>query len=360
ISNGNQLLINNGSAGYVYDTVAKTFARITDAGYPGGTGAVFIDGYIIQIEPARRSAFHSAVADAASYNTLDRFTSEVSPDLLVGLAVVNNELVLFSQTTTEFFEDTGATSQPFRTKRITMTRGCAGQFTIANMDNTIYWLGNDGVFYVLNGYAPLRISTRPIEQAIKNLDWSQCFSFVWEDGGHKVCYWTFPDGQTWGYDVSSRLWHRRQSYGLNRWRVNSMTYWNNQWIAGDFQTARLWAVDWDYPMEGSTPFISERTTGVLSDNQNLVLVPRLEVVMETGQDAVSGVDASLRMQYSDDGGYNWSNWNEASIGQVGQYRQRVVFTRLGKTRQRVFRVTCSSARKRDILGASVVVQGTIG
>lgn len=71
-------------------------------------------------------------------------------------------------------------------------------------------------------------------------------------------------------------------------------------------------------------------------------------------------DNSIRMQYSDDGGYTWSNWDEKSIGDVGEYLTRIVFTRLGKTRQRVFRVQCSSAQKRDILGASVVVQGTIG
>lgn len=290
ISNGVQVLVNNGSSGYVYDSVAGTFTRITDAGYPGGTGAVFIDGYIIQIEPARRYAFNSAAADATSYNTLDQFTSEVSPDLLVGLAVVNNELVLFSQTTTEFFEDTGATSEPFRTKRITMTRGCGGQFTIVNLDNTLYWLGNDGIFYMLNGYQPMRISTFPIEQAIANLDWSQAFAFTYESKGHKIVYWTFPDGHTWGYDVASRLWHRRESYGLNRWRVNAMVNWNGEWLAGDFQNGVTWTVDWDYMLEGLNPYICQRTTGVLSDNQNLVLVPRLEVVMETGQPQTIPID----------------------------------------------------------------------
>lgn len=290
ISNGNQILVNTGSAGYVYDTVAKTFTRITDAGYPGGTAAVFMDGYIIQIEPARRYAFNSDVADATNYNTLNRFTSEVSPDLLVGLAVVNNDLVLFSQTTTEFFEDTGNTSQPFRTKRITMTRGCGGQFTIVNLDNTLYWLGNDGIFYVLNGYQPLRISTFPIEQAISDLDWSQAFAFTYESKGHKVVYWTFPDGHTWGYDVASRLWHRRESYGFNRWRLNALVNWNGEWIGGDFQNGVTWTVDWDYMLEGLTPFISQRTTGVLSDNQNFVLVPRLELVMETGQPKTVGID----------------------------------------------------------------------
>src|SRR6185312_1196186 len=164
---GNELVVVNGSSGYVYNTNTKDFAQITDPGYPGAINAVFLGGYIVQIEPARRFAFNSAVADALNYNTLDRFTSEVSPDLLVSMAVNNNELILFSQRTTEFFEVTGNTPQPFRTKGISMSRGFGGRYTVANMDNTIYWLGDDGIFYRLAGYSPQRISTRPIEQAIK-------------------------------------------------------------------------------------------------------------------------------------------------------------------------------------------------
>src|SRR5690606_10026249 len=102
------------------------------------------------------------------------------------------------------------------------------------------WLGNDGKFYMLAGYTPQRISTRPIEQAIRGLNWSQAFAFVWEDSGHSVCYWTFPDGRTWGFDASSGKWHRRASYGMDRWRVNNTAFWRQQWIAGDFQTGRLW------------------------------------------------------------------------------------------------------------------------
>lgn len=284
ITGGNELLIVNGSSGYVYNTVNNTLIRITDAGYPGAISARFIDGYLIQIEPARRFAFNSDLASATAYNTLDRFTSEVSPDLLVALAVSNNELILFSERTSEFFGNTGATQQPFRSKRITMDRGCAGRYTVATIDNTVAWLGYDGVFYKLDGYTPRRISTRPIEQSILGLNWAQAFAFVWEQAGHSVVYWTFPDGLTWGYDVSTGLWHRRGSYGLNRWRVSTMTFWNRKWIAGDFQTGRLWIVDPNYFLEGDQEFISECTTGVFHDNQNRVLMPRLEILLDVGQE----------------------------------------------------------------------------
>jgi len=359
ISQGNQLIIINGSSGYVYNTNTKDFARITDAGYPGAINVVFLGGYLVQIEPARRFAFNSAPADALSYNTLDRFTSEVSPDLLMSMAVTNNELILFSQRSTEFFEVTANAQQPLRTKGISMSRGCGGRYTVANMDNTVYWLGDDGSFYRLAGYSPQRVSTRPIEQAIKDLNWDQAYAFTWENGGHKVCYWTFPDGLTWGYDVSADEWHRRESYGLDLWRANTMAYWNNQWIAGDLQHGTLWFVDWDYVMEGDAKFISQRTTGVLSMNQNRIIVSRVEAIMAVGQ-LSDDDDHYVRLQYSDDGGYNWSNWAQEDIGATGEYGKRMVFTRQGSTRNRVYRITCSSPRRRDLLGGAVVLQGTVG
>jgi hypothetical protein len=71
-------------------------------------------------------------------------------------------------------------------------------------------------------------------------------------------------------------------------------------------------------------------------------------------------DSSVRLQYSDDGGENWSNWEQESIGEVGEYGTRPVFTRLGSTYQRVWRIHCSSPRRRDLLGGVINVQSTEG
>lgn len=283
LATGNQLVTVNDTSGYCFNTQTQVFERITDEGFPGAIKVIFMDGYIIGIEPRRRFAFNSEVADALAYNTLDRFTSEYLPDLLVSLESVQNQLVLFSEGSMEFFENTGATEQPFRSKRISQKRGCAGTFTTAVIDQTVYWLGDDGIFYRLEGYAPKRISTRPIEQAIRGLDWKNAFAETWTDAGHLVVYWTFPDGLTWGYDISSGQWHRRQSYGFNRWRPNTLTYINSEWVAGDFQNGRLWKLDWDYVLEGDDEIISERVTQTLADNQNRMLVSRLELIVDAGQ-----------------------------------------------------------------------------
>lgn len=69
---------------------------------------------------------------------------------------------------------------------------------------------------------------------------------------------------------------------------------------------------------------------------------------------------TVRMQYTDDGQPNFGNWQAESLGEVGAYGQRVVFTRLGTFRQRVLRIRVTSPRKRDFLGASVALEPTNG
>jgi hypothetical protein len=69
-------------------------------------------------------------------------------------------------------------------------------------------------------------------------------------------------------------------------------------------------------------------------------------------------DHHVRLSYADDGQPLWSEWQTESIGDVGQYGLRVEFTRLGSFRNRVIRITCSSPRRRDVLGAVVILQPT--
>lgn len=64
------------------------------------------------------------------------------------------------------------------------------------------------------------------------------------------------------------------------------------------------------------------------------------------------------IDYSKDGGRNWCNGKQRSIGKVGQYEQRIRLMRLGRGRTWVFRIRVSSPRKRDLLGAVVNVERT--
>lgn len=283
---GYQLLVENGQGGggYVYDTNTSTLTKIADEGYPGSISSDYLDQYILGVEPQGRFWFHSNLADATDYNTLDRYEAESAPDKIVGLAANASEVVVFGERTTEFFFNSGAATGTFQNRRSSITKGCASRHTIQKLDNSVFWLGNDGVVYRLeNGYAARPVSTRPLEKAISGYNWPEAVAYVWEDRGHKVYYLTFPDGQTFGYDVITGLWHRRESFGLNRWRLSHIISWGRDWFGGDFQSGRIWQLDWDYIMEGQDPLVRRRVSPVAADNQSAMTNPMAELVFDVGR-----------------------------------------------------------------------------
>jgi hypothetical protein len=284
ITGGNQVAIANGVGGYVYNTVTGQLEQITDDGFPGSISFDYVDSYITGIEPGRRFAFTSDLADATSYNTLDQYEAEGSPDKLVGQMVTHREWWLFGERTIEPYQNTGEATGTFqRSSGMVMEVGAASTFAISRLDNSVFWLGNDDVVYKANGYTPLRISTHPIEQAISRCTSATAFSFTFEDRGHKIFYLTFQDGQTWGYDVATQEWHRRQSKNLKRWRINDLVSWNGGWYGGDFSNGRIYKLDWDVQTEAGVEMERMRVTGVLANAQNPVMVNAFELVFDTGQ-----------------------------------------------------------------------------
>lgn len=282
ITNGSQIVIANGTAGYVYNTATGGFAQVTDEGFPGAKSVDYIDSYIVGVEPGGRYWFNSALADATSYNTLDRYEAEAAPDKIIGLIVSHGEVVVFGERTMEFFYDSGANTTTFQRRSGTQTEvGAASQHAIVKLDNTVYWLGNDGSIYRLDGYTPRRISFQPIEQQIARTDLSKCFAMVYQDRGHKIVYFTFQDGLTWGYDVATGEWHRRKSYGLDRWRINTLTQWNGTWYAGDYTNGSLCSMQWGVNHENGMPLVAERVASVMHANMNRFRLNAVELSIDS-------------------------------------------------------------------------------
>ncbi len=287
---GHELLVVNGSGGYVYNTATDTFTVVTDSGYPGAGIADFLDGYLMQVEPFGRFLFHSDLADALEYNTLDRFEAETQPDRVIGMIVNHQEVWAFGDRTIDVFGNAGTAQGTFQNKGVSISRGCIAKWSPAIIDNGVAWLGDDRVVYHARGYDPVRISTRAIEVALSECslaDIRNAFSFVWADRGHSVFYLTVPNGQTFGYDFSTGLWHRRASWHperdiSGRWCLADLVRHNGRWVGGDFRDGRLYQLDWDYMLEGCEPLIRERVSPVAHVDGRRFSVDSVELLYDTG------------------------------------------------------------------------------
>src|SRR5207253_855634 len=123
-------------------------------------------------------------------------------------------------------------------------------------------------------------------------------------------------------------------------------------IVGDFKTGDLYALDLDYFYDGGDPMPSIRAAAhIAGPDYQWIVHNRLQIEMEVGWGNTSdpGSDPIALLDWSNNGGHTWGNQHPASIGKQGEYAARVRWNRLGRARDRIYRLTITDPVKRVIL-----------
>lgn len=357
--NGAQLMIVDGANGYIYAAAANTLTPITSPGFSGADTVAFIDGYFAVNGPGTGSFKVSSVYDGTVWDALDAATAEGDPDGLV--AVVNNhrELWLFGETTAEVWYSSGAGNPPFaRMNGPFIETGLAARWSVARADNSLFWLARNkygrGFVVRADGYTPRIVSTRAIEYQISTYpEINDAFAYAYSEEGHTFYVITFPSGNaTWAYDASTNLWHERQSFGVGRHRADSYAYFNGAHMVGDFQNGNVYRLKMNVYTDNGEPIQRIRAATHVSNDMKNLFIRKLQLDLESGA-AGNGADPQMMLQWSDDGGHTWGSERWASMGKTGEFRRRAIWKGLGRTRDRVFRITITDPVKVIIIGASM-------
>jgi hypothetical protein len=206
--------------------------------------------------------------------------------------------------------------------------------------------------YALNGYQPERISTHAIEQALETAVDREFIGLSWVEGGHSFYAVTCADF-TFVYDISTGLWHNRQSYQQPNWNVTHVDLMPDGWLACYGEKAGLLSsstfTEWGEVLRSSA--VSPPITG---DN-NVLFHGMLELVFETGVGLLGSEAPRVMMRFSDDGGRTWSSERWRSLGQIGEYKSRVRYTRNGAARDRVYEYAISDPVRRTLVFAAAQV-----
>ena len=350
--NGIQLVVVNGTKGWVYNRNTAVFAQITDVDFAGADDCFFIKQYIVFVRRGSDEFQWSDLGDATSIGPTSFAASESATDNHMGGLPLNGEAWFFGEESIEVNVVTDAVGV-FEVRSV-IEKGLAATFAKASLDNTVYWLGNNGIVYRAQGYAAVRVSKRPIEQDIADQDMSTAFAFAYEEAGNAYFVLTFPAGKTWVYNVATNRWHRRKSFEMSRWRANGYIYAYNKHLIGDFANGKVWELDRGTYTEGDDPLVWERKSQYIHADGEYLRAAELELEFETGVGLATGQGSApiVDMCYSDDGGRNFKTWRQGSLGAMGEYENRVRFHGLGRFRKRIFWTRISDPVKRDLIAAS--------
>jgi len=375
-NNGTQLFVACNGPSFVYNSSTLAFGAITDPDFPGALTVSYLDGYFVFIEPNSQKVWVTALNDPTSIDPLDFASAEGDPDGLVSSIVDHSQVWLFGTSSVEVWYNSGNADFPLqRIEGAFNELGCAATFSVAKLDNSLYWLGQDargqGIIYRANGYTGQRVSTHAVEWQIQQYDdLSDAVAYTYQQDGHSFYVLNFPSANaTWVYDVATQAWHERAGWingSFVRHRGNCQTFFNQTITLGDYQNGNIYAFDMEVYADYDRVQKWLRTWRALPTGQNNLkrtVQHTLQLDCETGVGLVSGQgsDPQVMLRWSDDAGHTWSNEHWSGMGAIGQYGRRVFWRRLGMTtklRDRVYEASGTDPVKVTIVGAELLLNGT--
>jgi hypothetical protein len=327
------VIVADGGAVYVLENGA--LISFPDPDLPGPVHSVaYLDGYIIfGITDGR--FFISALNEATSVDALDFAEAEGSADKGVRVFVNGLELIYFGEDSVEIWQNTGNAAFPFeRTGSGFLTVGCKAKLSPVHFDNSFVWVDNAGRVVSYQGGAA-RISNHAVEKDIQRTIDAQraneIESFVYFEGGHEFLQISGPDW-TWVRDAATKLWHRKQSYGIDRSLIRGYLRAGDRHIVGDSTAPKLYLMSMSaYDEAGGYLVTTVRSPPIAKPGNGIVWdTLYLEMQMGTGR-GTSAHSATPEVMYrhSDDGGITWSKQRKRPLGAAGEFRGSMTFNALG-------------------------------
>lgn len=368
VDNGISLCVVDGPNGYVLTLATSAWNTITDPDFLGADKVGFIDGFFVFNDPGTGKFYISSLY-GTDFDALDFATAEGSPDDIVSLIVDHREVWLFGTQTTEVWFNSGGADFPFsRIQGAFIEHGCGAKHSVCKLNNSVFWLGADdkgaGVIFMAEGYQPRRISTHAVEMALQSYgDLSESTAYTYQQDGHAFYVFQAPNAATtWVFDVATGLWHERFAFvnGVElRHRGACHAFFNLTAVVGDYLNGNLYAFDLATYSDNGAVLRRLRRSPHLTRAMKNVFYAAVELDFEagTGLDGTGqGSDPQLMMRFSKDGARTWSNERTLSSGQLGQYRRRAIFRRLGVARDMVIEMAMSDPVKTTWIGAEIDAQ----
>ncbi len=106
-------------------------------------------------------------------------------------------------------------------------------------------------------------------------------------------------------------------------------------------------------------FIMKRTRIMpyIVDDLEYLYISKFQIDQQVGVGTVGGnawdIDPVMALSWSDDQGNTWSNFHYKSMGKAGNYKQRVLWWRLARSRFRIFRLDITANVKVFLIAAHI-------
>ena len=344
VSIGDYLFLCSGTQAYVIKADFTATAVASALPVPHAPSPTFIDGYVCLAKGS--DVYTCSVDDPFTWLTSDYLTAAQFPDPVVALARQNNQVVVFGESSTEFFYDAAnPTGSPLaRNDSAIIQTGIAAPHVIYQNEQFCIFVGQSDsggrAVWMLKGFQPTKVSDEYIERILDaETNMTNASGYGLRTKGHMLFMLNLPTvDRTLVYDTEEKLWHE--------WSTTTVAYTHHMFAYGHCAdsgtgminflgntSGNIAKLDPDVYQDEGNPISVEIVTNKYDmDTYNRKYMNSVFVV----GDLYSTTNA-ISLQWTDDDYQTWSN-----VKTIDLVDTLPAFFRLGQFRRRAFRIRHSN------------------
>lgn len=368
--NGQYAVIVDGTVnGYTINLTNFAFAVIVDGTglFVGATRTDYADTFVAFNAPGTNE-WYITLSGLISFNILNQANKSSSPDVIQTIGFNLRQMWLLGLLRSEVWYLSGAADFPYEEFPQTfIPYGCAAPYSLAQADDKLFWLSRNPqgqcIAVRTDGYAVMAISTRALEYEWSNYATvADCVTYSYQQAGHTFVVFHFPTANTsWGYDLSTKQWHRRTNTDAdgnqNRELIafSVFAYANN--IGQDWATGQLYYIDQNnFTDNGGTIYFERAFPHTIDEMEELTAVSFI-ADFETGETPGTSegdqIPPQLGLAISRDGGVTYGNTRWKQRVSAGYNRSMMRWRGIGMSRDFVFKLMWSYSGKSALQGAFI-------
>lgn len=261
--------------------------------------------------------------DALSFASAER-----TPDGIVGVGVVSDEIWFLGSFSVEVWQTTSNQDAPYqRIAGRVYGEGCASRDTVCvssyNGYPCIVWVTDKKTVVLAQGN-PSKISNATIEEFLRDSENLRAWIFR---SNKNTFYVLTSDTGTYVYDLDMKTWCRWDSFGRNNWKTHLGIQVGDSVYGGDISSGKIFKLEEGVSDDGD-PVIRE-VSGFVSHSGKHVKCSSVNVRVNSGYSDSYLEEPILEMRWSDDYGVTWTDYTQISLGSMGQYYKDVTARSLG-------------------------------
>jgi hypothetical protein len=251
------------SASQVYNLAGGTISQVSDSDLPAPNSVTYLRGFFIYgIKDGR--IFQSDLEDGTAIQSDAFGTARSDSSDLRTVKAHAGFLYVFKAEGAEIWQaDPSLAGENFSFSPVQqdIDIGCGAAFSVVSLARGLAWVDDDGIVRFGRDGAAERISTHTVERDIEDLTQTQRlaiegFSYTFQ--GHEI-YSISSDLWTHEFDVTTKQWGERKSYGQSRWRATSCEAFSGvgAYIVGNTEDGKLFKIAPKTYSEGGDNLVAE-------------------------------------------------------------------------------------------------------